>query len=342
MNAENGNPNEPTNPPSDDYPAENWPVSIGGDAPNQPGGTPTQANASGLLAGINRTWLYAGGGGLAAIIVVVIVLIVVLTGGGPSVPAEPMGLVLDDSSVVWQFDMQGIFDGDAPRGVDKFVEDAYESRLDEIGITVDEIETLIFVANTDRQNSLLILKGGLDFEDVRDELDDLDYDDDEYRGYEFWEGGNSSYFSDVALLGDEEYALLGFKDDRNAVQDILKALDRNQGLLIQDPDNAIIRAMDKAGEGWLVMGVNRCVGDDIRGCEAGGVAYSEGDRDSATANVVMLFRTDSAADRGSDDIEDIIDDYGLPYWSVPTDWDVEEVESDGEFVLVEVTTYFDN
>lgn len=56
----------------------------------------------------------------------------------------------------------------------------------------------------------------------------------------------------------------------------------------------------------------------------------------------MLFRNESSADRGSDEVEDVIDDYGLPYWQLPTDWDIEEVESDGEFVVAEVTAYFDN
>ena len=342
MNTENGNPHDSTNPPSNDPPAGNESEFMGGDAPSQLGGPAEQATGSGLLAGINRTWVYAGAGGLAAVTILVIILVIVLTGGGSAVPKDPIGFVLDDSSRVWQYDIQSIFNGEVPRGLEAFFEDGYERVLDEVSISVDEVETLVYVANADRQGSVLILKGGLDFEDIRDELHDLDYDEDEYRGYEFWEGGNNSYFSEVALLGKQEYALLGFRDDRNAVQDILKALDRDQGLLIREPDSGIIKSMDKAGEGWLVMGANHCVGDGIRGCEAGSVAYTEGDRDSATATVVMLFRNESSADRGSDDIEDFIDDHGLPYWSVPTDWDVEEVELDGEFVLVEVTAYFDN
>lgn len=280
MSTESNNPNGPNQPPTNDDPGENETITTGEGAS---GGSDSPGGGPGVLGGINRTWLYAGGGGLAAVVVVVIILVVALSGGGPAVPGDPMGLVLDDASAVWQIDVRGINDGDAPRRVEQFVEDWLEPRIDEVDISVGDVETAIYVRNSDGYSSMLVIQGSSDFEDIRDELDDLDYDDDEYRGYEFWEGGRSGYFSDVALLGDQQYVLLGFGDDPEAVQDVLKALDRDQGLLADDPDSGINKAMSKVGDGWLVVASNHCDGNDIRGCEAGGVAYSGGDRDSADA-----------------------------------------------------------
>ncbi len=339
MSTESNNPNGPNQPPTNDDPGENGTITTGEGAS---GGSDSSGGGPGVLGGINRTWLYAGGGGLAAVVVVVIVLVVALSGGGPAVPSDPMGLVLDDASEVWRIDVQSINDGDVQGDVEDFIEGWFEPRVEAVDISLDDVETAIYVRNSDRYSSMLAVQGSFDFEDIRDELDDLDYDDDEYRGYELWEGGRNSIFSDVALLGDQQYVVLGFADDPEVVQEVLKALDRDQDLLAQQPDSGINKAMAKAGEGWLVIANNHCDNDDIRGCESGSVSFSGGDRDSADAKVAMLFRNESSAERGADDIEDLIDDHGLPYWHLPTDWDIEEVESDGEFVVAEVTAYFDN
>ena len=53
------------------------------------------------------------------------------------------------------------------------LEDEWEDELEEIGISIDDLTTLVIA-----DGLLVVLESEIEFEEARDELDDADYDDD--------------------------------------------------------------------------------------------------------------------------------------------------------------------
>ena len=82
----------------------------------------------------------------------------------------------------------GSWTGDAPDDAADDFEDEWEDRLDDIGVSLDDLDTLVQAQGDD--GTVLVFGGDLDFEEMRDELDDARYDDDDYQGYEVWEDGD--------------------------------------------------------------------------------------------------------------------------------------------------------
>ncbi len=303
---------------------------------------PQGGQPSGGLFGLPNRWLLIGGGVGGGVLVVVIAVVVValVLSGGSRIPSNYLGFVPEDSTFITIWDVEVVIDGDVPRNLERSFENFYEYRLDEVGVSTDELETLVYVEDSRGEDSLVIAKGDFDFEDIRDELDDLDYEDDKYRDYEIWEDGDGNAYS-ISLLGDDEYVLIGYT--RDSVQDVLKAVSRERGLVAGRPDHNVNRVMDKVGTGWLIAINSDCQTErliEIRGCEAIGAAFTDGDRDSASVRMVVLLRSESAANRALDDVEDHIDDHGLLFWNL--DSDLEDIDTDREFIVVETISYFDD
>ena len=82
----------------------------------------------------------------------------------------------------------GIIDGTSPdEDRDRF-EDAWQF-WEEAGFSVYEVSYLALALDAESGNQALVVKGDLQFESIREELEvSLNYRDSEYRGYESWEG----------------------------------------------------------------------------------------------------------------------------------------------------------
>ncbi len=158
--------------------------------------------------------------------------------------------------------MENLLSRDAPDGLADGLEDSWEDRLDDIGVSIDDVDTLVQATGDD--GSLVILAGEFDFEQIKDELDDADYDDDEDQGSEMWTKGQL-WVSAVAILEGRGEVVLGSVE---AVEGVLKSLNRGSGSLLRDDDNDVRMALEKPGQGWYVVASEGCSGADVRGCEA--------------------------------------------------------------------------
>ena len=89
--------------------------------------------------------LWAGAAALIAVVVVVVVVVVVLLvrGGGGSLPTGPLGLLPDDVSSVVVSDVELIMAGDAPDDAADDFEDVWEDRLEDIGVFLDDLDTIV-------------------------------------------------------------------------------------------------------------------------------------------------------------------------------------------------------
>ena len=268
--------------------------------------------------------LWGGVGGVLVIAAVVVAVVLIVRGG--SLPGGPVGLVPDDASWVHVVDVERFLDGDAPDDAADDFEDEWEDRLDDIGVSLDDLDTLVQAHGDD--GTVLVFAGDLNFEQIRDELDDARYDDDDYQGYEVWEDGDL-WVEAAALLDGRGEMVVGSTD---AVEGVLKALSRGSGSLLQDDDNDLRRVLERVGQGWLVFALEGMPGRWRARLRGGGRLRVGRQRELLGGDYLCLplpQRTDAESEL--EDLEDYLDD------EFSRDVDIEEVKTDGKFVIVTVS-----
>ena len=245
----------------------------------------------------------------------------VLAGCGGSSSADPLDMLLDDTILAYHYDVEAIAAGEAGDTIADRFEDYWDSSFGSIGILMEETKSL--TSGGRAQDGYTILRGEFDFDYIRDDLSDQDYDDDDYRDQELWTGGSSRGLSSVALIEDDGVVLAGADD---AVREILRNL--SDGRSASDGDMAeTLRAIDRAGEGWLRVGASECA-NELRGCEAVGRSLAVGGAYEFQDTMAVLFRNERAAESQLDEVEALAED--RDDGTIP-----ESVEVHGEFVVAE-------
>ena len=145
----------------------------------------------------------------------------------------------------------------------------------------------------------VFLLGGADDRDLRDELDDRGYDDDEIYGVEVWIDSSSTWEA-FAFLPGGAVLIAYYEDD---MEDMLQRRDRG-GSSLDDELGDVWRALPS---GYLRAGGANC--DDVAdGCVGLGLSLEK--ENAREGKLVMLIEFDSErdAERAEDDIEDNWDD----------------------------------
>ena len=249
--------------------------------------------------------------------------------GGSSLPDSALDLIPEDASSVTIWDMQLILE-EAPREYQDAVEDFWgDDYFDHLGVSLNNLATSV-EAQIDSED-LTILEGGFDIEQIRNEFDDADYDDEQYRGYKMWKleiGGQSQW---LALIEDRGQVVIGSIE---VVKSVLRTLDRGSGSLLDD-DNEIMRVLKKTGYGWTTVAQTGCDTDLGTSCQASASVTERGQEDHLiNITLAFLFEDKSAAKSQIDELDEDVDEL-LGY--VPGHVDIEEVRIDGEFVLITIT-----
>ena len=169
-------------------------------------------------------------------------------------------------------------------------------------------------------NSVSVFKGSFDFDDVRDELEEMGLEESSYRGYELWER--------FALLQEDGYLVSGSSPD--PVEEVLKNLYRGEGHLAGAEDNDLKRILEKLPEAF---GKAASVGEGfcpVKRCQGAGISYTGMDlnREELTSEIAILFSSERSAEDAAEEY-DAIADFVKEEW----DSDLENAESDGEFVI---------
>ena len=110
---------------------------------------------------------------------------------GVDVPRRAVGLLPTGATQFSVIDVEEVLGGDAPSEYGDQLEDQWSDALRDIGVRLDDVSTMV-VATVD-DDDLIILQGGFDFEDVRDELSDSGFEENDYRDFELWEDGEYRY-----------------------------------------------------------------------------------------------------------------------------------------------------
>ena len=172
-----------------------------------------------LMAGILVPWALSCGDGSLPI------------GGGTQGPSGLLGLVPGGYERVTRWEVSKLLSGEGLEDLQDEFQDSWEW-LEEYGIFSDDLTELV-VAEDGRGNTLLLFAGELDFEGIRDDLDDAGFRDSTYRNVEVWEQRRGDLV--VALLEGGKEAVLSSPGD-DGVKDVIQAMDRESGFLLQDKD----------------------------------------------------------------------------------------------------------
>lgn len=201
-------------------------------------------------------------------------------------------MLSDDTTRVVYSDIAAIRDDGDLRQLRKAMESAWPFEAYYI-----DLRDLDYVASSVEGSDLIFFLGGLgDLDGLRDELDDLDYDDDEYRDVEIWVNRSSQWEAFAFLPGGNVLTA-----DYEALKDLLRRRDRGGTSFYDD-----------IGDLWssLPSGVMRGIYDDCNYKDCDFVGWSiakENSRDFRYA-WTLEFDSDRDAERALDDIED---DFGL-------------------------------
>ena len=183
-------------------------------------------------------------------------------------------------------------------------------------------------ARVSRGASYIYTVGGLDFADLRNELEDGGQEAGSYRGFEFWESSSAA----SAVLEDRDLVVSGGGE---SVKDVIKAFDRGDGFA--DESDPLNRALDKAGGGLVVRARTDCsqakiFSNSFSSCNEVAESVTGGDADKTEMFVVYLFSSERRAESAMDDVEDSVNEKSL-------DVDLTDLKADGEFVTFRATIY---
>ena len=211
--------------------------------------------------------------------------------GGNDGPEEFMRMLPADTSYILYSDVARIRDDEDLRHLRKAMESAWPFET----YYVDFRDVDYVASSVEGSDSIFFLGGLGDLDGLRDELDELDYDDDEYRDVEIWVGGSSHWGAFAFLPGGNVLAA-----DYEAVKDLLRRRDRGGASLYDD-----------AGDLWssLPSGVmrgiyNNCIRADYTGCDFLGWSIAKENSWDFKYLWTFEFESDRDAARALDDIED--------------------------------------
>ena len=222
-------------------------------------------------------------------------------GGGPGGSGalnDMLKMLPDDSSGMVYVDTAEIFDDDDLRDMQRALESSWSSVSDledDFDLDIDDLE---YVAAGSADDGRIVLLGGVDDpDDLRDELDDQDYDDDEIEGEEVWI--NEDRLWEAFAFLDGAVLITRYEDDMEDVLERWKEGDDSCHDEVGD-----IASKLPSGITWSIFD---CGADYMSG-----TSLEKESDDEVKIHRVRLFDDEDDAEDALDDIEDDIDDDDLP------------------------------
>ena len=263
-------------------------------------------------------------GMLAALLLILVLAALVVSCGSSRESA--LDLIPDDAWYMKTWDVEGVLGRDFPSDEADRFEDYLDRTFGYLDFFLDDVESIVYVRG--HGGTMWVLEGNHDLDQLRYELEDLNYEDDEYRGYEVWQEKDGT--ESLALLQEGRYVIIGVGDDE-PVNNVLRSLRRDRGFLLDEEDNALGRVLAKAGRGWIVTAYDGCdISSDLRRCESTGIVVAKAnDPNAINVRFTFLFQHERAARAGARDLEDIFERNN---WT--RNMYIEDPVVDGSFVMI--------
>lgn len=183
------------------------------------------------------------------------------------------------------------------------LEDVYGYWSENFDIDLDDIDSLAMYGST------ILIEGDFNLDDIREELEDLGYNDDEYKDVEVWKSDNG--YSWVAMKGN--LIIMGSEE---SVKDCIKVIEEGEDSLRDDKDCKDV--MDRLPGGIFVM---YDTVEEYQGLEASGVSIQTKDEDTLKVTAIFKFEDEDAAEDAMDEIEDYADEEDFHHINVDQDGD---------------------
>lgn len=231
---------------------------------------------------------------LLTALALVLLLAVACGGGGGGGSAGDLLKLLppDDTDSVTYVDIPGVIEAlDDHRRLRSDLEDEWDRQDFAEDLDID-VRDLDYVAYADTDDGYVVMLGGVDEEDLRDALDDEDYDDDEIRDVEAWLNPSRRWeafaFVDGAVLA---------ATDEDLMEDMLRRRDRGSSSF-----------QDEAGDLWGAVPAGVAKQLEAQYCGPGClmVVWSVEDKgpEDLKLNVVGEYEDEDEAEDFYDEVED--------------------------------------
>lgn len=222
------------------------------------------------------------------------------------------------SFVYWN---TGVMAGDSElhQLLDKWKADN-ETQIAGFGVGSDEVEH--FLTYSSNGENVLIVMGDIDLDQVRQKLQELEYDDKDWKHIEIWESTN-----ELDWLAMPEGSLVWGSVDR--IKESIDIIEGGNSLY----DNQDARdVLDKLPNGTLVH-YQKYAGDVLyEGLIASGDSFEKMDKDLLKVKLVYKFSEPGDAESALDSISDEVDE----------DYDKVNAKQDGRFIIVTAEVEIEN
>ena len=239
-------------------------------------------------------------------------------GGGGS-PDDFMRMLSDDAEGIVYLDVSAIEDDNDLRDMRRSAESDWD--FDSYDLDLRDLDYVAF-SEEDGGGDVYLLGGVDDLDDLRDELDDRDYDDDEIDGVEVWVDSSSTWEA-FAFLPGNAVLIAYYEDD---MEDMLRRRDRGGSSLMHELGNV----WGALPSGFVRLVTANCPYSD---CDFSGWSVEKENSQEIKEVAVFEFESSRDAERAADDIEDDYED---------SDCDDPRVRQNGSRVTVEVVCDLDD
>jgi len=209
--------------------------------------------------------------------------------------------------------------------------DSQDEFLESFGVRFSEVE---YIALADE---IIFLKGNFDLDEIRDELEDNNYDETKYNDVEVWEIGDIYADVDIASVALINSDLILFGSEKD-VRDCIKIINGEDGSLSLYDNGDFKGVTDRLPDG-IVIGCMKSgsLSDSLfdldnmfNGLEALGLSGKKKDENTLNVTGVLQFEDKEAADNAMTDIEDM-QEY---LESSESDLGNIKISQDGEYIKV--------
>jgi hypothetical protein len=177
-----------------------------------------------------------------------------------------------------------------------------DSWLEALGINHSDVSGFAHGSSADSRFTLLV--GKFDLDDVRSELDDRKYDEDEYKGVEVWKrevGWDPVLESRVALMGN-----LIIMGDENGVEDCISVIKAGAASWLGEADVNDVASRLPGGV-YVDLQKQELAELVIEGLEVTGISAKKLDADTLKIAGVAKFNDEDDADDADDAIENLME-----------------------------------
>ncbi len=215
---------------------------------------------------------------------------------------DTLRLLPRDTTIVLYIDLAALYYDEDLRPIRRDAENEWENLADfedNFNVRLQDLKNLV---DADIEGWNLFVLGGLEHLDgLRDELDDLDYDEDEIRGVEVWLDGAADWEALAFLPGGVVLAA----ENQSTMEDVPRRRDSESsskydevGDIVSDfPDDILVRlAMCHRGRGCLL-----------------GIGLQKKGSDEMTLVNITLFEDEEDAEDAEEDRRDDIEDDDFPH-----------------------------